>query len=58
MLEQRSLGQTVSQLLLTVFLGPVGRFHGFEFAVADKHLVNGYLGYLRRKRLAIANPPG
>ena len=23
----------MSQLLLTVFLGPVGRFHGFEFAV-------------------------
>ena len=23
----------MSQLLLTVFLGPAGRFHGFEYAV-------------------------
>ena len=23
----------MSQLLLTIFLGPAGRFHGFEYAV-------------------------
>ena len=32
-LEQCSLGQTVSQLLLTVFRGPARRFHRFECAV-------------------------
>ena len=40
----------MSQLLLTVFLGPVGRFHGFEFAVAAAAAALALAGHRPRAR--------